>query len=623
MLRSILTSIAAIWAVLFCTDTTAKKYTVIQSGFFSNAATWSGGNVPMPVLQQDDTIFIPDGFILKLDTPLVATATNNNVNVLGTLTDTTRQPYLAPLVTYPLTINADVLTGNGTIDLHHTIAQQGTNLNFSGTASFLLLESNGLSQNSGGTVVIKDYGRLILHENDYVITDGHLDIGAGGRVELVKGSFSIPQVNNASYDFTKIIWIEYNGAPPSGPRTLGLEASQPSAKRSYALSTPVVLQDDLVVGNGLKGDTLVLNGHKLTMDVSSSISSSIIIKGDSLAEIDIRCDDKQNSWMNISPLVRKFSMNMDTAGLFIKLNDDLVVLDTLELNTGIIDIGLNRLSLLDTDAVIVGGSAKSYVRVQANINILNIYYTGRLHVPLKNNQPVTYPIGTDKQYAPLVFTAYANGTPGKLYAGVHDDVVGHGISGKLISQYEPLVNTSWRYSFEVGTNNMDSLRVEPMWQTDVEVNGFTRDSAYIGVTYARLPNNVTPDWYRNPKYTPVLNPNGLYSTYMMANIDSVTRPGQQNYLCVFDHRTFLAIEKLEQQTDIKVYPNPATTQLHIATGTHKQVVAGIYNTLGQMVLAQALDHNSNMIDISRLAPGSYYLHLSAHGLDTTTPFIKQ
>jgi hypothetical protein len=76
--------------------------------------------------------------------------------------------------------------------------------------------------------------------------------------------------------------------------------------------------------------------------------------------------------------------------------------------------------------------------------------------------------------------------------------------------------------------------------------------------------------------------------------------------------------------DFRMYPNPATTQLHlemedVANGKLLQIV----NTNGQIVLVKNLGSVNEVVDISRLVPGTYIIMVSSEKSQTRKLLIKQ
>jgi hypothetical protein len=69
-----------------------------------------------------------------------------------------------------------------------------------------------------------------------------------------------------------------------------------------------------------------------------------------------------------------------------------------------------------------------------------------------------------------------------------------------------------------------------------------------------------------------------------------------------------------------IYPNPAMNVLHIQTKNGEPILsATVYNPLGQMVLT----NGNSEIDISRLAPGNYFITVDSDKRKSTLKFIKQ
>lgn len=73
-----------------------------------------------------------------------------------------------------------------------------------------------------------------------------------------------------------------------------------------------------------------------------------------------------------------------------------------------------------------------------------------------------------------------------------------------------------------------------------------------------------------------------------------------------------------QKTKLKVYPNPADSQLIIDGINHNNTWA-IYNRLGQIELTGL----GNFVDISSLNPGVYFLKVNHNSLTPSTSFIKK
>ena len=60
---------------------------------------------------------------------------------------------------------------------------------------------------------------------------------------------------------------------------------------------------------------------------------------------------------------------------------------------------------------------------------------------------------------------------------------------------------------------------------------------------------------------------------------------------------------------VKVFPNPTTEQLQVHSSEEALRAVRIFNSLGQEVVKQELDGNAQIIDVSTLARGLYYLRI--------------
>jgi hypothetical protein len=66
-----------------------------------------------------------------------------------------------------------------------------------------------------------------------------------------------------------------------------------------------------------------------------------------------------------------------------------------------------------------------------------------------------------------------------------------------------------------------------------------------------------------------------------------------------------------QNTQLKVYPNPAADKINIDCAIRQDLTLQIYNTFGQSVLKRELNNQTNEIDISSLIRGIYILKLTS------------
>lgn len=71
----------------------------------------------------------------------------------------------------------------------------------------------------------------------------------------------------------------------------------------------------------------------------------------------------------------------------------------------------------------------------------------------------------------------------------------------------------------------------------------------------------------------------------------------------------VGVEEISLNSDVKVFPNPATNKLNINSGAVEIKNAAITDALGREVLNVSLSSHSNVIDVSGLQKGFYLLNL--------------
>lgn len=86
--------------------------------------------------------------------------------------------------------------------------------------------------------------------------------------------------------------------------------------------------------------------------------------------------------------------------------------------------------------------------------------------------------------------------------------------------------------------------------------------------------------------------------------------------------TSLSNDDVVFQKSVKVYPNPVTHLLNIASEeTITEVV--IYNLLGQVVVTKTIQNNEGSIDVASLKSGSYFVKIQSETGSQTVKVIKQ
>lgn len=73
------------------------------------------------------------------------------------------------------------------------------------------------------------------------------------------------------------------------------------------------------------------------------------------------------------------------------------------------------------------------------------------------------------------------------------------------------------------------------------------------------------------------------------------------------------VNSLLQDAGVSVYPNPTYGQLYVELNSYsnKQIDLLIYDSYGRIVVKQQLQSDKNSYDLSKLAPGSYFIRLQS------------
>lgn len=84
----------------------------------------------------------------------------------------------------------------------------------------------------------------------------------------------------------------------------------------------------------------------------------------------------------------------------------------------------------------------------------------------------------------------------------------------------------------------------------------------------------------------------------------------------------LSLADLQNQSSVKMYPNPAVDRVNIALANHAfPIETSIYTLTGQKVLQQTMNNNSTSLDVSRLSAGIYIVVIQSDALNETKKLI--
>ena len=208
-----------------------------------------------------------------------------------------------------------------------------------------------------------------------------------------------------------------------------------------------------------------------------------------------------------------------------------------------------------------------------------------------------FPVGAGGYYSPVVARQNATGYSPWQSISLVDTIYEHGDTGNIWSSSKPCVRRTWKFD---GTHfNRIHPYVRISWPGAMEANGFDRNNAYIAFY-----DSATSKWTKGSNcQKAVLDTNGLWSVEV-TNIPT-------GHFIILDTNTALTVNgpAISQQSQFKLYPNPATNVLHVEGNTLANADAQIINAMGQKIKTITLQKGNNTISIAELPAGNYWLRL--------------
>lgn len=536
------------------------------------------------VINIADTVVISTGHNVVLDQNLQLTHTLSHLDVRGVLRTVSAQ--------YVDLAGSPSLSVSGTLDIDSLVAVNITGTDITGQCIVKKFRCQVFEITGGGSITISERLHLL----------GPLTCGFGNTVAIANnavvrmlgGMFN----NTGTLTFGNPYDVEYAGAANTQPTGIELTGSfLRHITVNVANSTDELkLGADLDVKNGsltLTNGILSLNNHNLrfsgTGDFSGMGGGSI--KSASASDIEIAGTNALSGGLRFAAggnTVNKLIIN--TAASAPKLGDDLKVTGTVDLQQGKLDVQSHKLSLI-TGATITGASLDKYIITGAG---------GSLATDIGSGASFTFPVGTADHYAPCIITSNNNTVYNGLSVGVNPGVKVFGTSGGNMAISQPMVDATW---FVEHSNPTVDLDMELQWSSTMEVNSFDRNIAYI----AHLLGNY---WDTDQAKAAGSGANGLYSL-KRSGIKSLSP------FAIFDKNT-VDVALVPSMPDIAIYPNPATNLVTIKLDKEESV--GIVNASGQLVRQLRLSRGENLLDISSLQPGVYYLRFD--GVAGYSRFVK-
>lgn len=655
-----------VFIALFSLNLQADTYTATLSGDWTTGATWVGGTAPPDTLTNGDQVIIPLSVDVNLVSDIAVNDAGSSIEVIGTLSSSSG---------HGLTVINGSLTGTGIIDVEHLEFQTNSTLLFTGTmdADDLILSSKQL----GLSLITRVYDTLVIRNSDLtiqatgilnldndvvvMIENGSLLNSGGGlnltgeadliytgssnmaaaELDLSTISSVMIDMDNASDEVTLDgdmhvrdmltiqtgtlntsnneltidgdFWSSANGSlafDNQGDLTISSDASLSS---SIWFNGGTDTLDDLTIniaGNGqaqIESDVHVMGEFCLAAGTLAMHDQSLALYGDfqGFAQGHIATTDQSNLWLMTSGNVSGTLNFSDTANsvndLMVDMNNDsieigsdVMIQGTLTLNSGNVANGDFNIMLAGT-ATMQGGSPDSYIQTSGN---------GWLTIAMNASDSKMYHMGTAEAYAGAMIELNGGSSDGNYSARVMNDVYAQATGGSNITASEPSVDKTWFVETDA-SGNVD-LNLSLTWEGSSEVNGFDNTNAYIS-------HYASGQWDAVASGSATANANGTF-TLTRNNVTSLSP------FAVFDENTSVGIDDPAQIYDLTIYPNPAHKELRVDMPVQKSLEAAVIGTQGRVLYEFDLQSGSNVIDISDLEDGSYFLKVE--GSESMYGFVK-
>jgi len=528
----------------------------------------------------------------------LASATNQlsmagNLSVTGVLS---LQQGVLNLAGNTLTIIGGVTTTAGSVAGSAT-----SNLVVNGTGSIGSLAFTAGAQTLGNlTLAILGSGSVSLASDVAVdgittLTSGNLNLN--GNTLNIAGTIAAGTGTIIGSSTSGII---LSGTGLVGTLPLGTAASTIGTLTvNIASAGNVLLSNALTVSNTLTllNGSLDLSGQSLTIGGVVN-SSGGTISGSLLSDITFNGSGSAGTLAltAASSTINNLTINIGSGGS-VALASPVTLAGVLTLAQGTIDIAKNDLTML-TAATITGGSAASYVVTSD---------TGSLIMTVANaGANGLFQVGTAADYAPVTVTNNST-LAGTFFVLAHEGVLLNGTTGPDISQFQPVVNTSWNVESSLTTGANVNLLMG--WNTSMQVNAFDNTQAYIS-------HYTAGAWNTSAITASTILGGGLFSL-------ALTGVTSFSPFAVFGHNVTLGVVAVNSKDVMEVYPNPSTDKLTIQIASASAVTnVEITDISGQTVARFELTNGDNTINIASLNTGSYFVKVSNSEMSAVKKFVK-
>jgi len=566
---------------IFSNADAGNTFTAFTSGNFSSTSTWMNGLMPT-VLGVGDQIIVNAGVTLTLDQNVDVTP-GSSLTIFGggTVIGNTGK-YISLEGT---------LAGAGTLTIDSMALNMGSTIAYTGTVTAQRLSSMGTNIASSAAITVSN--TLYLLSSNYNQSAGSLTMSNGATIIENGGSMMISGTatltSSGSYN------VRYLTSGTTGSELSG--SGLGTVEVNSGASSTVMLNNDLNVTGTLMltSGTLDLNNHNLTFSSNGSFSASGTgtITSSSASNLTFATSGNFTNGLRFtsgSNTVNNLTVNLGNNTSSVTLGGNLNVGGTLNLQSGMLNVGTNNL-MLSSGATISGGSANSYVATGVG---------GMLTMNLAAGGTNTYQVGTMTHYAPVVLKANSGSASGDVSVSVNDHVMANGTTGSNLSS-DALVDATW-YVSSTATSNIN-LNMQVMWSANMEINSFDRTKAYIS-------------HYTNGSWDATTSASATTSGSMYVlsrnNITSLSPFAVMN-------KFPSSVANVENESAVTVYPNPVTDMLHIKGANINTV--NIYDVTGHLVKSAVVTNNT--ISVSELPAGYYNVRISGTEFSAVQHFVKQ
>lgn len=578
--------------ILFANTLHATTYTTASAGNFSNSATWVGGNVPPALINTADTIIIGSGHNVLYNKNITIAHANAFLDVRGALASTAPQ-YMAMTAGNRFSIS-------GTMDVDSMSIANATVTDITGQLLLRTLRCGDFIASGSGTVTIGEHLYLLGMLSN---TAGCTILGSDlSTIHMMGGTLAPGGTGNKIEFGTTAYDVIYTDAAYNSPT--GHELQMPALRHvtvDVHDTANVRLGNYTAIEKGtltLKKGNLMLNNQNLEIKNAGSLASSGsgFLKSTSASNFTVNTTNAVAGTVRFAQgsAVGVFTCGSANGGT-LKLATNLRVTGSVALQNAKVEVMDTCTLNLVTGATITGADAAGYIITTGS---------GAVAADIGSGQTFTYHIGTSANYAPCVVTSNNGTVYNGMKASVRPAVRTMGATGDDMSTKAPVVNGTWLLQDDDAA--AVDVNVELAWTTAMEAGLFDRTGAYVT-------QFLTNYWDKIPGKPATAGPAGTHA---------VKRNGVKSlgYFAVFDNNT-VDVKNIVTQKNISIYPNPATSVLHIDINDAAR--AAIYNVAGRLMTTTGVDANNNSIDIASLPAGMYYIQLTGENVNGTAKFIKQ